>query len=147
MSEKSRQLVLEILLLREKYSERDIKSASNILLMDGRDSFLQEIMSTLDKISSAIKVTRQPVSPQKKREMLINNLNKKTPSSRKNLMRIARVLGINSANDKSDLLKDVIIRISDLTDDEVLSLSQPSRSSPQADEGYVGLANYLIKKD
>ncbi|WP_327753394.1 hypothetical protein VVT58_08470 [Sphingobium sp. SJ10-10] len=155
MTTQARQLILELLLLREKFSERDIKTALGILTERRSDTFFREL-SILYESSTEITKVRQKTKPalktdallKKRRDNLIRGIRENSPSSRKMLSSLADKFGLKFEPDSSDEFRLIVTeKLKNFSDKELRAFFDVTRDRSTPDQGYLGLANFLIKKD
>jgi len=155
MTTQARQLILELLLLREKFSERDVKSALTLLAEGKNDKFFQDLSLLYQALPAAPK-TRKKARPatktstllKKRRDNLIRGIREETPSSKKMLSSLADKFGLKSEAQSSDEFRLLITeKLRNLDENELKAFFEGDRDRSKPDQGYLGLANFLIKKD
>ena len=151
MSYKANQLVLEILLLRERYDARDLVAAAGMLRDRARDPFLSEVAELL---LSGNKRPESPKGTRKTRVSLIDQTNAflnairndMSPKS-KRLAAIAKRLGVSITSENRDRFSDIVAeKLEAMNEVERSNFLRPYKVTPGADQGYVNLASFLISK-
>jgi hypothetical protein len=155
MTTQARQLILELLLLREKFTDRDVKVALSILNERRSEGFFRDLALLYESSPEPAKV-RQKTRPapktgallKKRRDSLIRGIRENSPSSKKMLSSLADKFDLKFDDEKSDEFRLIITeRLKNLSENELRAFFNVDRDRSTPDQGYLGLANFLIKKN
>jgi hypothetical protein len=140
------QLVLELFLLRERFTKAQIEAARVAIKRSASDPILSDLIETLAAIRDARPVKeprKSEVSLHDKRDMFLKSIGgRKSASARKRLLSIAKRLDIDPRG--THLEEDVAAKVSAMDDEQLSIFLRPLKASGGADQAYLGLANYLI---
>lgn len=157
MKSSARQLLLEVLLLRERYTNDDFDRVRSFLSSSSHERELEALSDLLvafipaktDKRSTSPAYTTDPSNA---KQRFLNSLKgRRSAASTKRMQTIVKRLGF-SDKEKSQHLShdDMLSRITEaldhMSEGELLSFLKPYKVTPPADEGYLGLANYIMHK-
>ena len=158
MSTRARQLLLEILLLAERYSDREIDWAARELAQSPRGSEIGRLLhvhvsreadrsGVLEEVRIARNDEDNEVTPKAVAASFVAQLGKaKSSRDKKRVEGIARRLRIVvDGKSLDEQIKAISMSLDNLDEGELKSFLGNYKMPSSADHGYVGLANYLIR--
>ena len=152
MKSRERQLLLEILLIIERYSSVEIESAARELKDSGVQSEIFALMQAVHHGNSAISGSHMAEAEQTfSKESLIENFvaqlqNARSSKSLQRTQGIARKLSISSTNENGQIvIKSIREKLQGMEEAEVRKFVRSYKTTGRPDEGYMGLAQYLIR--
>ncbi len=157
MKSGARQLLLEVLLLRERYTNDDFDRVSKFLSGSRNERELLALSELLvaftptkaDKPSTSPTDATDPSTA--KQRFLTSLKGRRSAASSKRMRAILKRLGLPEKEQSRYLSdEDMLSRITELldrmSDDQLSAFLKPYKVNPPADEGYLGLANYIMHK-
>lgn len=149
MSSRVRELILELMLLRERFSARDISSAARVLVNGKADPALREILELLEGVDERSRTQAvSQASPEdaiSRRDRFLRSIKRQSKASDKRLLMIAKKLGISlSLGRREEMVNVITSKLSEMDEETLNKFLRPYKSEPSPDKNYLGLANYLI---
>ncbi|MGH6973222.1 MAG: hypothetical protein ACRED6_01200 [Stellaceae bacterium] len=147
MTDRSRELLLEMLLIRARYSESELHAVEDELKNQAETSELRRVLSALGRIDVAGRRNRGRLQnariedlPRLKSQLTASLKNK---GSKRRVEQLARRLGL-PLGPREVVLEAIEKKLNSLSDFEALELLRRYRIRSEADEGYIALANQIM---
>lgn len=151
MSDRAKQLLLELLLIREKYSDQELRAVHDAVANGRFSAEVDLLMETLELLARHRRPAKKPpvnrMEPQEEKALFLSGLKgRRSLAVEKRLTSVAKRLGISGSVRSGDrnLLLEIENRLNEMTEEELGKFLKPYRLRSPVDEGYVGLSNYLM---
>ncbi|HEY0031926.1 MAG TPA: hypothetical protein VGB81_01545 [Devosia sp.] len=150
MTDRTRQLLLELLLIRERYSSQEIQRLLSAVTEGMFDEEVKEVLQLLDRIPKSRPARASRAKPssfnaQEAREKFLRIIRMpETSAETRRLKNVARRLGLDNARSNAELVERVRSEVNRLEEKELRAFLRPYRLDEAPDEGYIGLANFLM---
>ncbi|HEX8363680.1 MAG TPA: hypothetical protein VF603_00170 [Allosphingosinicella sp.] len=153
MTDRAQQLLLEVLLIQARYSPQEIGRLSRMLEEGSFSDEARHIMAAVERLAAS-GTKRRPAKPkheldleEAKKRFLAGLHGPKTSAEVRRLRAIAKRLRLDDTRPEGELVQRVQSEINRMSDRELRGFLKPYRLQQSADEGYVGLANYLMHNE
>jgi hypothetical protein len=153
MTAKYRQLVLEVMLLRERYSDREIAEASQAFSNRNSDPVFRDIENMLGfakpREPSTKKAQGPSVNIEDRKRAFIDSLDSQNrKSSNKRLEMVARRLGVElSYDNRRRTIASITTKLNKMDPKDLEDFLRPYKIELEADQGYMNLATFILNKD
>lgn len=157
MKSSARQLLLEVLLLRERYTNDDFDRVRGFLSGSNHERELAAVSELLVAFTPA-EANKRSISPADttdpsiaKQRFLISLKGRRSAASTKRMRAILKRLGFSDKEQSrnlshDDMMSTITEALDRMSEGELSSFLKPYKVNPPADEGYLGLANYIMHK-
>lgn len=137
------ELILELLLLRERYSLGELEKARMALKNASTDPFFRELAQVISEFTPVqrSRVKLEGLGTSEKLDIFLREL--KSGGSRKRLDGVAKRLGLSDLRDK-DRIEQVTSALKRMSDQQLKEFLRPYKVGVETDQGYQGLASFLI---
>lgn len=153
MSERAKQLLLELLLLQAKYSPEELAAVERVLDSAADRELLLPVINLLHKLEAPRprkgELSRGKLSLGELKEQFVDSLKNRSRSRDvKGLKSIAYQLNIEQlSEDRNKAISQISHQLSRMNNEELEKFLRRTRRINRPDEGFVGLANYILRKD
>jgi hypothetical protein len=150
VSPRAKQLLLEVLLLSERYSDKDIawvrnQLADNTQATQIMDLFVKPLQQS--EIGASKRNVNDPIDLKSKKTALVESLLKsRSNHGLRRAENIAQRLNIKlSGQAHQELVREIDNKLSKMDDRQLSRFLRPYKTIAEVDDAYIGLANTLMR--